>query len=488
MKRFQEISFWIIILSFFKLDEAKEFGIYDGGEYYKTKDIENAAGDTFIDLRNLVTMPIVFCRSGDSSSGDLRLDDLDLHYWDTHSMDFDAVRDQFPIFKTVVNDKSTIYLDSASTAQMPKSVIDAIVEYYQTYRANVGRGLYLFAEKSTQMFELSRMKVARFINADASEIIFTAGATSAINLAAHIWVENNVKAGDEIVISEVEHNANFIPWQQLAKQTGVVLKRVPLNARGVVDVETFKQYITSKTKFVALTHQSNILGMANDVKSLIAQAHQVGAKVLIDGAQSIAHQKIDVKDLDCDFFVFSGHKLFGPTGVGVLFMKKSLLPECKLCNFGGGMVYAVTPESTEFKSMPYCFEPGTQAIAQVIGLGAAVDFIQKNINFAQVQEHETKLVCKLAAAVSMLPGITILSPVPEQGEHSCLVTFTSDRYHAYDIAEFLNQHGIAVRAGFHCVQPYHDKMGGSSSVRVSISVYNTDDEIDCLIGILKKMF
>lgn len=486
MKNHQKIFLLGIILLIARL-EAREFGVHDGGEYYKFKD-NIIIKDAYFALKKLYPVPLSCSRSGDSSIEDLELDELDPQYWDTHVMDFNAVRDQFPILKTTVQEKPVMYFDSASTAQMPQSVIDAVVEYYQTYRANVGRGLYAFAEKSTRMFELARMKIARFMNAEKTEIIFTAGTTASINLAAHVWVKNNIVQGDEIIVSEVEHNANFIPWQQLAKSTGAVLKRVPLNERGVVDLETFKKYVTPKTKFVALTHQSNILGMVNDVKPLIQAAHEVGAKVLIDGAQSIAHTKIDVKDLDCDFFAFSGHKLFGPTGVGVLYMKQSLFEACKLCNFGGGMVYEVTPEFTEFKSMPYCFEPGTQAIAEVIGLGAAIDFIQKNIDFVRAQEHETILVCKLANALLELPGIKILSPVPQEGEHNSLVTFTSDRYHAYDIAEFLDMHGIFVRAGYHCVQPYHDKMGGLSSVRVSISVYNSEAEIDYLIEVLKKMF
>lgn len=487
MTKIQKIFLQICILFVFKPNYARDFGWDDGGEYIcKAKDI--IMKGMYPDLTHLKSLLLEYDRSGDTSSVDLKLENLDPNYWVGRKMDFSAVRAQFPILKTMVNSHKVIYFDSAATAQMPQSVIDAVVEYYQTYRANVGRGLYAFAEKSTQMFELSRAKIARFINSEKNEIIFTSGTTAAINLAAHIWVEGHVSVGDEIVISEVEHNANFIPWQQIAKRKGAILKRVPLNGRGVVDLATFQKYLTPRTKFVALTHQSNILGMINDVRPLIDAAHAVGARVLIDGAQSIAHQKIDVKALNCDFFAFSGHKLYGPTGVGILFMKHTVFEECQLCNFGGGMVYAVTPEQIEFKSMPYCFEPGTQAIAQVIGLGAAVDFMQKNVDFAQAQEYETKLVRKLAAEVTKLPGVTILSVVPQGNEHNSLVTFISDSYHAYDIAEFLDQHGIAVRAGFHCVQPYHDKMGGFASVRVSISIYNTEAEIDYLIEVLKKMF
>ena len=275
--------------------------------------------------------------------------------------------------------------------------------------------------------------------------------------------------------------------QRTPETVSSLLKRVPLNNRGVVDVETLEKYLTSKTKLVACTHQSNILGVVYDLKPLIAAAHEVGAKFLVDAAQSVAHQKIDVVDLDCDFLAFSGHKMFGPTGVGVLFMKESLYKESALPNFGGGMVFAVTPEEVEFKAMPYCFEPGTQAIAEVIGLGAAIDFIQQHINFNQAQEHETRLAKKLIEAIKNLPGFSILSVIPQGDEHVSMVTFYSENNHAYDIAEYFNKHGIAVRAGYHCAQPYHDKMGGAASVRVTISVYNTQEEIDYLIEILKKM-
>jgi cysteine desulfurase/selenocysteine lyase len=465
-----------------------EVGKYDGGEYC-ARAAKSVIKSMYPNYQHLKTMLYEYGRGGDVGSSSLyQVPDWDPNYWIDRQMDFSAVREQFPIFKTLVHGKPIIYFDSGATAQMPQSVIDAIFEYYQTYRSNVGRGLYTFAEKATQAFELSRSKVAKFINAHRHEIIFTSGTTASINLALHVWAEHNICAGDEIVILEVEHNANFIPWVQLAKRKGVILKRVPLNERGLIDFEVFKSYLTSKTKLVACTHQANILGVVYDLKPLIAAAHEVGARFLVDAAQSVAHQKIDVVDLDCDFLAFSGHKMFGPTGVGVLYMKEALYDTCQLSNFGGGMVFAVTPENIEFKTIPYCFEPGTQAIAQVIGLGAAVDFIQQNINFNQAQEHETKLAVKLINALNDVPGISILSFIPQEDEHVSMVTFSSENHHAYDIAEYLDKHSIAVRAGYHCAQPYHDKMGGAATVRVTISVYNTEEEIDYLIEVLKKIF
>lgn len=403
-------------------------------------------------------------------------------------MDFEAIRNMFPIFKSQVHGHPLVYLDSASTAQMPQMVLDAIVAYYENYKSNVGRGLYAFAEQATRTFEKTRAKVARFIGAKKQEIVFTSGATAGINLVAHIWAKHHLKKGDEIIVSEIEHNANYVPWQQLAKEKELSLKIIPINESGVLDIEALKSSICDKTKLVAVTHQSNVLGTTNDIAAIVQIAHAVGAKVLVDAAQSIAHQKIDVKALDCDFLAFSGHKLYGPTGVGVLFIQSRLFDECVLQNFGGGMVYIVEEKDSEFKSMPHCLEPGTQAIAQVIGLGAAIDFVKKHIDFEAVQHHETKLACKFAAELEKIPGITILSHVPEQGEHNNMVTFVVDAIHAYDVATYLDQYGIAVRAGYHCVHLYHEKLGGNNSIRASFSIYNTEEEVDFLVACLKKMF
>lgn len=402
-------------------------------------------------------------------------------------MDFQALRAMFPIFQVSVNDHPLVYFDSASTAQMPNMVLDAMVEYYQSYKSNVGRGLYNFAERATYAFEQTRAKVAAFIGAQKQEIVFTQGATAAINLVAHIWGMHHIDQGDEIIVSETEHNANFIVWQQLALQKNAILKIVPVSKQGVMDFANFQSLLSDKTKLVAINHQSNILGTSNDIASIVQAAHSVGAKVLVDAAQSIAHQKIDIQHVQCDFLVFSGHKLFGPTGIGVLFIKQDMCCQCQLHNFGGGMVVSVTPEHTEFKTFPYCLEPGTQPIAQVIGLGAAIDFVRTYINFEQAQAYETSLVRQLITGLREIPSVHIISPEPQEGEHNNMVTFTVDGYHTHDVASFLDLYGIAARSGFHCVQPYHDKLGGNASLRISFSVYNTAQEVDWLISCLKKL-
>ncbi len=461
-------QFLIMLVCSTSMLHATEFGKRDGGEYYyrpgNAQTTKDTSVYTFQDDPS-ETQPSFF-------QGD---------------MNFEEMRNLFPIFKNNMHGHPFIYFDSGSTAQMPSMVQDAIVDYYQNYKANVGRGLYDFAECSTHAFEAARAKVARFINATQQEIVFTSGATASINLVAHIWAKHNIHAGDEIVISEAEHNANFIPWVKIAQQCGALLKVVPLSDQGVVDIQTLQTYLSSKTKLVAITHQSNILGTTNDIESIVKEAHAVGAKVLIDAAQSVAHHKIDVAACDCDFLAFSGHKLFGPTGVGVCFIKKELFKECVLESFGGGAVLFVSYEHIDFKDFPHCLEPGTQPIAQVIGLGAAIDFVMQSINFQQAREHETKLALQLIQALQQMPGISFVSHIPSEGQCTNMVTFTCENFHAYDIAEHLNLYGIAVRAGFHCVQPYHDKLGGTSSVRVSFSVYNTEQEVSFLIECLKKL-
>lgn len=477
-------SFFLIIIFSLNLKALQpvEVGPDDGGEYcYR---VPGVASGMFPDFERSSDRPgVAACGCSLAEQNFLSVD------WTNRTIDFAAVRAMFPIFKSVVHDHPFIFFDSAATAQMPQPVLDEIVKYYQEYKSNVGRGLYVFAEQATYMFETARAKVARFIGAQKEEIVFTSGATAAINLVAQIWASCHVQEGDEILISEVEHNANFIPWQQLVKRKGAVLKIVPLTDQGLLDLQALKHSLSEKTKLVAVTHQSNILGTCNDIASIVQIAHAAGAKVLVDAAQSVAHQKIDVRNLDCDFLVFSGHKLYGPTGVGVLFIKQELCEQCMLTNFGGGAVLEVALEHVNFKPFPHCLEPGTQAIAQVIGLGAAIDFVWQNIDFAQVQEHETNLVRYLATELEKISKIKILSPIPALGQHNNLVTFTTDQCHAYDVAEFLDLQGIAVRAGYHCVQPYHDKHAqGLSSVRVSMSVYNTMQEVDYLIECLKRFF
>lgn len=489
------ITYKLLLITLFSISTsiASEVGKYDGGEY-----CHRLAGSTSCRMRPTaqelqeylmrVQQDEDFAnrvKSGIDASGDQPY--VPYAQSRVEQMDFDRVRKQFPIFEKPVDGKKLHYFDTGASAQMPQSVCDAIVEYYLGYKSNVGRGLYTFAADATAKFEQSRSKVASFIGAQPSQIMFTAGSTAGINLVAQMWAEHNLQAGDEIIISQVEHNANFIPWFQLAARKGLVLTRAPLCDAGTLDLDVLSQLISEKTKLIAITHQSNILGTVNNIAAIVEIARTVGAKVMVDAAQSIAHQRVNVTELGCDFLVFSGHKLFGPTGVGVLYIAPDMKEQCVIHNFGGGSVYEVTVDEIEFKSLPYGAEPGTQAIAQVIGLGAAIDFVLENINFEQAAEHETKLVRRLLDGLKDVRGIKILSHIPQQDEHSSMVTFMCNQDHAYDVAEALSDYGIAVRAGYHCCQPYHDMYGGHASLRVSFSVYNSEAEVDFLIECLQKI-
>lgn len=482
MQKVQSQIIVILSLLFVVENQSAEFGKHDGAEYcyYVPGDASGRVYPTAEERKSIV-----------DDYYDCDVDAASIHR--DHfvgDMDFEATRKAFPIFKQQVNGYPFIYLDSGSTAQMPQVVLDAIVNYYKDYKSNIGRGIYDFAAQTTEQFELVRSKVAAFIGAKKQEIIFVPGTTAGINLVARAWADHAIHAGDEILVSELEHNANYLPWQQLALRNDAVLKIMPVNAQGVVEIDVLEQYISNKTKLVALVHQSNVLGSVNDIQALTEVAHRVGAKVLVDAAQSIVHQKIDVTSLDCDFLSFGAHKIYGPTGIGALFVKESLMKDFEIQHFGGGMVYYVghsTEDASEFKAFPHALESGTQPIAQVIGLGAAIDFVQQYVDLAQAQEHETRLVRCFAKQLQDIPGVTIISPIPAEGEHNNLVTFISDNCHAYDIAEYLNRYGIAVRAGYHCVHIYHENIGGRASVRVSFSIYNTEQEVDFVIEKLQQL-
>ena len=398
------------------------------------------------------------------------------------------LRSLFPIFSQKVHGWPLIFLDNASTAQMPQKVLDAMVDYYSCYKSNVGRGIYSFAEQATAKYEQARSKVAKFINAQTKEIIFTSGATDSINLVAQAWASNVLQQGDEIIISDVEHHSNFIPWQQLALQKKLILKIIPVTVDGVVDVIEFEKKLTDKTKFVSFFHTSNVTGATNDVITLTEMAHRVGAKVLIDACQSVMHQTIDVLKIKADFLVFSGHKLFGPTGVGVLYVAQNLLEIMQLQKFGGGMVFSVAKNSSEFKPAPHCFEAGTPNIAGVIGLGAAVDFVQNYIDFSKTSRHETTLVTMLCDGLKKFKDVTMVSVIPKVStQNVSIVTFYSTQHHAHDIAAYLDQHGIAVRAGHHCVQIFHQNKNINASVRISFAPYNTVAEVEFLLTTLNKI-
>jgi cysteine desulfurase / selenocysteine lyase len=394
----------------------------------------------------------------------------------------EKLRLDFPIFSQKVHDHALIYFDSAATAQVPQQVIDAMSDYYAHYKSNVDRGLYSFAEKTTLHYEQARTKIAEFIGAQPSEIVFTSGATDGINTVARVWAAHHLQAGDEIIISQVEHHSNFLPWQQLAEEKSLLLTIIPIDADGLCDMSIYYAALSQRTKLVAMVHTSNILGTTNDIESIVAAAHQVGAKVLVDASQSIAHQKIDVEKMGCDFLVFSGHKLYGPTGIGCLFIKKALQPECYPYKFGGSMVYSAAYDESYWKNAPYCFEAGTPPIAQAIGLGAVIAYLQENIDFAQVAQHEDELVVVLVQGLQNL-GFHIISSMTS----GHIVTFYDSEIHGHDIAMFLDSYGIAVRAGNHCVQPYHEKLGLESTVRVSFAFYNTMAEVEKILEVIAQL-
>jgi len=375
-----------------------------------------------------------------------------------------------------------IYLDSSSTAQVPLEVVEAMNQYYLSYKANVGRGVYCFAERATQEYEQARATIAKFIGAKSKEIIFTSGATAGINMIAQSWASHHLQRGDEIIISAVEHHSNFLPWQELARHLGLVVKIAPITVDGVVDFEKFTELLSHTTKLVAMVHTSNVVGGTNDIEKITQAAHSVGAAVLVDASQSIAHQAIDVGAMNIDFLVFSGHKLFGPTGTGVVYVRADRIPQMSPSSFGGGMVFSVGETESSYRPFPHGFEAGTPNVAGAIGLRAAVDFVEKNIDFSILMKHETALVQTMIAGLSQLPGIQILSFQPvADGAHAHMVTFVSDKYHAHDIAAYLDRYGIAVRAGHHCVQLFHQACNINASVRISFAGYNTLTEVDfCL--------
>jgi len=398
------------------------------------------------------------------------------------------LRLHFPILKTKIHGYPLVYLDSASTAQVPEQVVAAMSNYYLHYKANVGRGIYTFAEKTTSEYEKTRGIVARFIGAETSNIVFTLGATASINLVADSWAAHNLKSGDEILISAVEHHSNFLPWQELALKLNLVLKIIPVTEQGLIDIDQFKQLLSKKTKLVAIVHSSNVTGATNDVALITSFAKSVGAAVLIDACQSIAHQKIDIETIACDFLVFSGHKLFGPTGVGVLYAASHMIDQMRPSIFGGGMVFSAGEPHSEYRPFPKGFEAGTPNISGVIGLGAAINFVQEYINFDELQKHETKLVERMILGLQKIPGIKIISFNPSSFSdlHAHLVTFISDKYHAHDIAAYLDRYGVAVRAGHHCVQLYHQQCNLNATVRISFSVYNTLQEVDFVVEKLQE--
>ncbi|MGQ4667347.1 cysteine desulfurase [Metabacillus halosaccharovorans] len=397
-------------------------------------------------------------------------------------MNIHDIRAHFPILHQQVNGNDLVYLDSAATSQKPLAVIEALSTYYKEYNSNVHRGVHTLGTKATDGYEGAREKVRRFINAKSmQEIIFTRGATTALNIVAQSYGLTNVKEGDEIVITYMEHHANVIPWQQVAKITGATLKYIPLQEDGTIDLKDVEETVTSNTKIVSVMLVSNVLGTINPIKEITEIAHKNGAVMVVDGAQSTPHMKVDVRDLDCDFYAFSGHKMCGPTGIGVLYGKKQLLENMEPVEFGGEMIDFVGLQESTWKELPWKFEAGTPIIAGAIGLGAAIDFLE-DIGLEAIEAHEHKLAQYALEQLSQINGMTIYGPKHRAG----LVTFNIDDVHPHDVATVLDAEGIAVRAGHHCAQPLMKWLKVSATARASFYLYNTEEEVDKLVAGIKK--
>ena len=400
---------------------------------------------------------------------------------------FKKLRADFPILAEKVNGHPLIACDNASTTHKPQAVIDALVQFYTTTNANIYRGIHLFAEQTTKAFEEARHKVASFIGALPEEIVFTKGCTSGINFVVATWGQEHIQAGDEIVVTELEHHANLLPWQRIAHKKGAVLKFIPIFSDGSLDLSSLNSIITHKTKMVSVIYISNAIGTRVDIAAIIARAKEVGACTLIDAAQSVPHQKINVHELGCDFLVFSGHKLLGPTGIGVLYIKKELHAQLEPYEVGGGMVEDVDCHNATWAPAPQKFEAGTPPIAQAIGLGAAINYLQTHVNFDELAIHEAQLCTRLIDGLSSIGGIKILGPISELKQNGHMVSFLVENFHSHDVAAFLDSRGISVRAGHHCAQPFAKKLGYDASVRVSFYFYNTLEEVDSIIAAMRDL-
>ncbi|WP_009632051.1 SufS family cysteine desulfurase [Synechocystis sp. PCC 7509] len=400
----------------------------------------------------------------------------------------DLVRADFPILHQEVNEHPLVYLDNAATSQKPIQVLNTLRDYYEQYNSNVHRGVHTLSAKATDAYESSRDKIAAFVNADSrQEIVFTRNATEAINLVAYSWGTSNLKAGDEIILSVMEHHSNLIPWQLLAQKTGAVLKFVELTETEEFNLEQFKTLISDKTKLVSVVHVSNTLGCINPVQEIIAIAHKYGAKVLIDACQSVPHMPIDVQKLDCDWLVASGHKMCAPTGIGFLYGKLKLLRSMPPFLGGGEMIADVYLDHSTYADLPHKFEAGTPAIAEAIALGAAVDYLT-NIGMDKIYTYEAELTGYLFEKLAQIPEIRTYGPLPKLAGfgRAALASFTAGEVHPHDLSTMLDQEGVAIRAGHHCTQPLHRYLKAQSTARASLSFYNTRAEIDVFIAALKE--
>jgi cysteine desulfurase/selenocysteine lyase len=401
----------------------------------------------------------------------------------TLALDVDRVRQDFPILQLRVKDKPLVYLDNAATSQKPRAVIETLERYYSAENANVHRGVHYLSEHATEAYEKARRSVQRFLHAkDAAEIIFVRGTTEAINLVAYTFGRARVKAGDEILVSAMEHHSNIVPWQMLCQSQGARLRVIPMDDTGTLDLGEYQRLLGPRTRLVAVTHVSNALGTVNPIKEMVALAHSQGIPVLVDGAQAAPHDRVDVQDLDCDFYAVSGHKMYGPTGIGALYGKAIHLEAMPPFQGGGDMIRSVTFEHTEFAPIPAKFEAGTPDIAGAVGLEAAIEYIE-SLNWEQVRAHESALLSHATEALSQIPTLRVIGTAPNK---AAVLSFVLPGVHPHDIGTIADRDGIALRAGHHCAQPVMDRLGIPATARASFAFYNTHQEVDALAAAVER--
>jgi len=403
------------------------------------------------------------------------------------ALDVSKIRQDFPILKRKINgNKTLVYLDNAATTQKPMSVINAICNYYMNYNSNIHRAVHQLAEEATLEYEKTREKVARFINARSSdEIIFTRNATEAINLISYSWARTNIRKDDKVVLTEIEHHSNIVPWQILSLEKGSILEYVGIDDNGYLNMEDYKRHLQSnKVKLISVSHMSNVLGTIVPVNEIIKMAHDQSVPVLVDGAQSVPHMPVDVQDMDCDFMAFSAHKMLGPTGVGVLYVKREILNEMPPFIGGGDMIKEVHKNETKYNDLPYKFEGGTPNIADVIGFGAAIDYLNK-IGMDKVREHEMDVTNYAIEAIAGVKGVSIYGP-SNSNHRGGVVSFNIGDIHPHDLATIMNDHGIAIRSGHHCAQVLMERLDVAATSRTSFYIYNTKEEVDTFINALDK--
>lgn len=399
----------------------------------------------------------------------------------------EQIRNDFPILGRSVHGRPLVYFDNAATTQKPLKVLDAMREEYLNVNANVHRGVHYLSQKATELHEAARSRVQLFINARArDEIVFTRGTTEAINLVAATFCQSQMKAGDAVLVTDMEHHSNIVPWQMQAMQRGIVVKHLPITDDGLLRMDLLEDMLTEDVKLVSVAHVSNVLGTVNPVEFIVKTAHERGIPVMVDGAQSVPHRRVDVQKIDCDFMAFSGHKMYGPTGIGVLYGKEEWLDRLPPYQGGGEMIGSVSWEKTTWNELPYKFEAGTPDYVATHGLATAIDYME-GIGMEAIEAHEQQLLCYCMEQLATIPGLHILGPAYTKGQKDAVVSFVIDGTHPMDIGTLLDQLGVAVRTGHHCAQPLVERMGLTSTVRASFAMYNTREEVDALVAALKRV-